>query len=215
MRAAVGTVAAASLATALATVLLATVSLAAEPPPQRAPGWPAPTPNDALVSPEIAAGGAVTFRLYAPPASEAALEGEMLPFGQARPMQRGADGVWSITLTGVVPGTYRYVFRVAGMALADPRNPQVSTTLTTVRSLLHVPGVALEDVADVPHGAVAEVSYRSAVFASLRRMHVYTPPGYETGRGRTIRSSTCCTAAGMPTTQLGERSAGPASSSTT
>ena len=108
----------------------------------------------------------------------------MLPFGQTRPMQHGADGVWSITLAGVPPGTYRYVFRVAGMALADPRNPQVSTTLTTVRSLLHVPGVALEDVAEVPHGAVAEISYRSAVFSSLRRMHVYTPPGYESGRGR-------------------------------
>jgi para-nitrobenzyl esterase len=161
----------------------AAAAAAAKSPP-RAPAWPAPTPNDTLVSPEIASDGAVTFRLYAPQASEAAIEGEMLPFGQARPMQRGADSVWSITLAGVPPGTYRYVFRVAGMALADPRNPEVSTTLTTARSLLHVSGVALEDVADVPHGAVAEVTYRSPVSSSGRRMHVYTPPGYDSGRGK-------------------------------
>jgi enterochelin esterase family protein len=33
----------------------------------------------------------------------------------------------------------------------------------------------------VPHGAVASVYYYSSVLKTTRRMHVYTPPGYETG----------------------------------
>ena len=34
---------------------------------------------------------------------------------------------------------------------------------------------------DVPHGAVAEVYYYSKTLKQNRRMHVYTPPGYENG----------------------------------
>ena len=32
----------------------------------------------------------------------------------------------------------------------------------------------------MPHGAVAEVTYYSTALKTFRRMHVYTPPGYET-----------------------------------
>jgi enterochelin esterase-like enzyme len=34
---------------------------------------------------------------------------------------------------------------------------------------------------NVPHGAVAAVNYYSSALDTWRRMHVYTPPGYETG----------------------------------
>jgi enterochelin esterase family protein len=37
------------------------------------------------------------------------------------------------------------------------------------------------DTADVPHGAVAAVTYHSKTVGKTRRAHVYTPPGYETG----------------------------------
>jgi enterochelin esterase family protein len=37
------------------------------------------------------------------------------------------------------------------------------------------------DVKQVPHGAVAAVTYYSSSLGKFRRMHVYTPPGYETG----------------------------------
>jgi enterochelin esterase family protein len=40
------------------------------------------------------------------------------------------------------------------------------------------------DTRDVPHGAVAEVYYPSTVLGRARRMHVYTPPGYQSGGGR-------------------------------
>ena len=51
-------------------------------------------------------------------------------------------------------------------------------------SLLYVPGSEPFDLKDVPHGAVAEVTYRSKSLDRFRRMHVYTPPGYETGEGK-------------------------------
>jgi len=37
------------------------------------------------------------------------------------------------------------------------------------------------DTRDVPHGAVASVFYYSTVLKTTRRMHIYTPPGYEAG----------------------------------
>jgi enterochelin esterase family protein len=36
----------------------------------------------------------------------------------------------------------------------------------------------------VPHGAVASVHYNSTRLGGIRRMHVYTPPGYETNQQR-------------------------------
>jgi enterochelin esterase family protein len=40
------------------------------------------------------------------------------------------------------------------------------------------------DTQEVAHGAVAEVTYYSSSLNRFRRMHVYTPPGYEKGDGR-------------------------------
>jgi enterochelin esterase-like enzyme len=37
------------------------------------------------------------------------------------------------------------------------------------------------DTRDVPHGAVAQITYFSKSLGKFRRMHVYTPPGYEAG----------------------------------
>ncbi len=43
-----------------------------------------------------------------------------------------------------------------------------------------MPGAQWEEyLPNVPHGTIASVWYPSAVTGSLRRMHVYTPPGYE------------------------------------
>jgi len=48
-------------------------------------------------------------------------------------------------------------------------------------SLFTVSGAEMMDTTDVPHGAVAEVFYYSSVLKTTRRLHVYTPPGYEVG----------------------------------
>src|SRR5262249_42216898 len=63
----------------------------------------------------------------------------------------------------------------------DPANPATSESNTTTWSLVVVPGSELFDTRDVPHGAVAQVTYFSKSLKRPRRMHVYTPPGYEAG----------------------------------
>jgi enterochelin esterase family protein len=40
------------------------------------------------------------------------------------------------------------------------------------------------DTREVPHGAVASVTYYSTALKKWRRMHIYTPPGYELGQGK-------------------------------
>jgi len=57
---------------------------------------------------------------------------------------------------------------------------------------VNVTGADFLDTKDVPHGAVSAVTYYSKALRRFRRMHVYTPPGYESGKGR-FRSSICCT----------------------
>ena len=44
----------------------------------------------------------------------------------------------------------------------------------------NVSGSDFMDTRDVPRGAVAEVTYHSTAVKTFRRMHVYTPPGYDT-----------------------------------
>ena len=73
------------------------------------------------------------------------------------------------------------MFNVDGLNVVDPRNQAVSESNGNVWSVLHVPGAEFMDMADVPHGAVAEVFYKSEATGQTRRMHVYTPPGYLSG----------------------------------
>jgi enterochelin esterase-like enzyme len=136
-----------------------------------------------VVSPEVKE-RAVTFRILAPNAQQVRLGTPDLPGGQNAPrtFTKGEQNVWSLTLTDVAPGTYRYTFNVDGVTVVDPRNGGTSESNGNVSSVVHVDGHAFEDaLADVPHGAVAEVHYRSSTLGRMRRMHVYTPPGYEAG----------------------------------
>jgi enterochelin esterase family protein len=136
----------------------------------------------AVVSPEVASDRKVTFRIYAPKAESVGVFTTDLPGGFApRAMKKGEKGVWELTLDAVEPGTYRYLFDVDGARAADPRNQAVSESNGNAWSMLHVPGSDFMDRADVPHGAVARVYYRSSVLGKDRRLHVYTPPGYEAG----------------------------------
>ena len=99
-------------------------------------------------------------------------------------MTKNADGIWEATFGPLPAGAYRYVFVVDGLTVVDARNPATSQTNTTVYSLAVVPGSDLFDTKNVPHGAVAAVHYNSTALGGIRRMHIYTPPGYETSRDR-------------------------------
>ncbi len=133
-----------------------------------------------VVSPEVQE-RRVTFRLLAPKAEEIRLTSSDLPGDQGqRTLTKGENNVWELVLNDVPPGTYRYTLSVDGVATVDPRNSAVSESNGNVWSVVHVNGAEFMDAGDVPHGAVARVHYRSSALGRNRRMHVYTPPGYET-----------------------------------
>jgi enterochelin esterase family protein len=76
-------------------------------------------------------------------------------------------------------GSYRYNFNVDGLSVMDPHNPSVSESNGNAWSMVYIPGADFMETKDVPHGAVASVTYYSKSLGRFRRMHVYTPPGYE------------------------------------
>ncbi len=152
-------------------VAQARISRGSQPPP--------------VVSPEVRGDRQVAFRIRAPRATEVRLVGSDIPGnGRGTPMVRGEEDVWEVTLGPLGPGAYRYYFDVDGVPAVDPRNPTVSESNNNVWSLVYVPGSESMDLRDVPHGTVAEVTYFSETLGTFRRLHVYTPPGYEGGRGR-------------------------------
>ena len=147
------------------------------------PVRPAQPPQ--VVSPEVQSDRTVAFRLYAPRATEVKVMGGDIPGNnQGTPMTKGENGVWTGTLGPVVPGAYRYNFNVDGVTVIDPRSPSISESNNNVWSMVTVPGSDVFDTRDVPHGAVAAVTYQSKSLGRARRMHVYTPPGYELSKGK-------------------------------
>ena len=138
-----------------------------------------------VVSPEILPDQRVAFRIHAPQARAIRLTASDIPgVGQTTQLSKGAEDVWEVTLGPLDPGAYRYNFNVDGVATIDPRNPAISESNNNVWSLVYVPGSDVFDTKPVPRGAIAEVTYNSTALGKFRRMHVYTPPGYESGSSR-------------------------------
>jgi enterochelin esterase family protein len=164
----------------LVSVLVAMAALAPAAAGQQPPG-PAP-----LRSPELLADRRVTFRIAAPKASEVRLTCECVTGAQT--LVKDATGVWSITLGPLEPDIYEYEFTVDGVTMLDPRNEKVKYNgrPSTISSLVEVPGPAplFYDVRNVPHGKVDIRWYSSRATKTVRRLHVYTPPGYERGTTR-------------------------------
>jgi enterochelin esterase-like enzyme len=167
-----------------ALVLATTLALAQQPPPSqpgrgqrggRGPQGPQ------ITSPEVSSDRHVTFRLLAPGAESVRVTGGDIPgLGQGA-MTKGENGVWELKVGPLPAGAYRYTFNVNGLSVVDPRSPFTSESNANVWSLVVVPGSELMDDNKVPHGALAAVHYDSASLGRPRRMHIYTPPGYENG----------------------------------
>jgi enterochelin esterase-like enzyme len=187
------------LAATVAAGILAAVA-AAQPAGGRGPRGPA------VVSPEVQPDGRVTFRISAPKAEKVTLSANDItvlftgggagaitgtsiaavmpatppPAGGPEFVKNDA-GIWEATAGPVPPGAYRYVFQVDGVRVLDPVNTRTAESRDNLWSLFTVPGVETMDTADVPHGSVARIYYYSSVLQTTRRMHIYTPPGYEAG----------------------------------
>ena len=130
-----------------------------------------PTPNDTLQSTRVLPDGKVLFQIYAPQAQSVMVLGD-LPWDKPVQFQKTADGVWKGLCEGLGDGLFRYSFVVDGVRVQDPKAP-LSAEQASI--LTKGPGY----VRDVPHGAVAQRFYWSETLRETRRLHVWTPAGYE------------------------------------
>jgi enterochelin esterase-like enzyme len=138
-----------------------------------------------LDSPDVRDDRTVTFRLKAPEARSVTLAGVAIltALGQPRPvpLEKGADGTWSLTVGPLRPDMYIYYFNVDGMQVADPSNSVAGFTAMPPYSQLvvHGDGPAYYDARNVPHGTVSRHVYHSTVTNGERELYVYTPPAYD------------------------------------
>lgn len=140
--------------------------------------------------------GRVTFRLCAPDAHVAMVtstdNADVIPLGfgggpRGLMMTKDATGLWSVTTDKpVAADTYRFNFNVDGARVPDPQGTRFSEERVGVNSTFEVigPAGAFQTFdKTVPHGVVSTVEYWSRSLDVRRRAHVYTPPGYEKGKG--------------------------------
>jgi enterochelin esterase family protein len=169
------------LAVALGTLLLA---CAAATPALAQPPRREPTPNDTLVSPEILSDHKVTFRIYAPKASAVTVGGDWAGTSGPAKLEKDDKGVWSVTVGPLTPDFYSYSFNVDGVRTLDPKNATIKQGLNSLDNMFFVAGKEADfmDNRKVPHGDVRQVWYQSSTLDAQRRMHVYTPPGYDAGK---------------------------------
>src|SRR5262245_50145082 len=169
-------------------VLVGLLGLATVASPRAAAQFPKrePTPNDTLVSPEVRPDRRVTFRLYAPKASAVTVRGDWMEAPGPVQLEKDAQGVWSATVGPLGPDFYSYAFTVDGVKTLDPKNATIKQGVSSLDNLFFVPGkeADFEDNKPVPHGEIRQVWYSSATLGTQRRMHVYTPPGYDGGSDR-------------------------------
>jgi enterochelin esterase-like enzyme len=145
-----------------------------------------PTPNDTLISPEVHGDKRVTFRIYAPKATEVALRGDWMEGPGTVKLEKDDKGVWSATVGPLTPDFYSYSFTVDGVRTLDPKNATTKQGVASLDNMVFLPGAEaeFEDNKAVPHGEIRKVWYQSSTLGAQRRMHIYFPPGYESGKER-------------------------------
>jgi len=133
----------------------------------------------AFKSLEVAPDHSVTFRLYAPKADAVTVAGD---FGKGE-LTKDDQGVWSVTVGPLTPDFYSYAFNVDGVRTLDARNPMFKPGIAGLDSMFEVPGPESDFQAtkDVPHGDIRAAWFPGTVLGQPRRLHIYTPPGYEGG----------------------------------
>ena len=150
---------------AAAAVLVVSLSASAQ-------GWMRqPTPNDTLRSTIVLPDGKVLFQIYAPKASQVAVSGD-LPWDRPVKFQKAGNGVWKGLCEGLEDGCFRYSFTVDGVKVQDPKAP-----LSAEQASILTKGEGY--IKNVPHGALAQRYYWSETLGEMRRLHVWTPAGYE------------------------------------
>ncbi len=130
--------------------------------------------------------GSVTFNLKAPDAESVLLSSQFI--NEPVPMEKGRDGLWTLTIKPEKRDIYPYNFIVDGVQISDPLNREIFPNETFKASLVEIPAMAfgpdaepfLYETQDVPHGKMCFCTYKSPVLGTWRPFVAYTPPGYET-----------------------------------
>ena len=157
--------------------ILTLVALLAATLQAGAQGWfRQPTPNDTLQSVRVLPDGKVLFQIYAPKARTVAVTGD-LPWDKPVIFKEAPNGVWKGVCEGLADGCFRYTFIVDGTRVQDPKAP-----LSAEQASVFTKGPGY--IKDVPHGAVAQRYYWSETLGQMRRMHVWTPAGYEKSKAK-------------------------------
>jgi enterochelin esterase-like enzyme len=144
--------------------------------------------NNIPASPEILKDHRVTFRLFAPKASEVVLMGSpgiLEVIKQPMPLQKDDRGVWSLTIGPLEPGFYTYGYAIdGGLRMPDPSNPNLELRRwgPTSSFIVSAPQPAVFEQRKVLHGTVHVNFYDSMNLGTERMVYVYTPPGYETSQ---------------------------------
>ena len=100
------------------------------------------------------------------------------------PMEKDANGIWTVTTQPLAPEIYGYHFEADGDRRFDPANPRFTLNLVNVSNLFTVPGDTPQPWEDtnVPHGTLHHHIYATTAVLGLPENQsgyfVYTPPGY-------------------------------------
>lgn len=139
-----------------------------------------------ITSPEVNTDNTVTFRLYAPNATEVKITGDWIPQENWKPgmvsLTKNETGLWSYTTEALPSDLFSYSFFVDGLETKDPNNVYLNRDVATISNIF-ITGNGQSDlykVQNVPHGSVTRRWYNSPGNDKMRRITIYTPPGYET-----------------------------------
>lgn len=140
--------------------------------------------DHALKSPKVNPDKSVTFLVNAPAARTVKLAADFIK--GAADMKKGPDGVWSYTSEPLRSDLHYYSFVVDSLSILDPDNTYVIRDTRRLMNYFIVEGGQGDNykVQDVPHGTVSKVWYHSQTLGKDRRMSIYTPSGYENGKGK-------------------------------
>ena len=134
----------------------------------------------AVRSPEISVDRRITFRYGGSSIGGKVSVTHTTLTGQVTlQMVKNEAGVYSVTTPVLQPDVYEYQFKVDGVRILDPMNSRIKDRIMSLVQVVGDSPTAWDD-RPVPHGSVRIERYESKTLGGVsRRMHVYTPPGYD------------------------------------
>ncbi len=134
-------------------------------------------PKPDIVSPVVSPDGVVTIKIWAPKAQSVGIGGLE---DKVMPATKGEEGVWTYTSPKIKPGYESYYVQIDGVDTVDPNNLWLVGGRSRYENVVAIGGGEefTRNDPNIPHGAIAEVFYRTPGVEFERRMRVYTPPGY-------------------------------------